>query len=418
MSTYSYAQLEALWIQAGGDPNVAGLMAAIGLAESSGDSTSMNYTDNNGTQTSVGLWQVSSGTHNYDPSWTTPLGNAREAVAKYKTQGLSAWGTYDTGAYKQYYQGNVTPSTVDAASGLSSLAPYSPTTNPTVTLSGPELAQTYGFAYSMLTSIPDLNTIFTEAVANQWSATRFTAALMATKWYQTHSAAQRAFIAEGFADPTTQQQQIQSQLANVQSMAAKFGMDVPANIMQQLAQQYLQNGWNDTQLQDAMSKYIQYNQYGGLGGSSGQIEMTLRNLANNNGVVISNPWILNVARAIADNTTSIEDAESYLRSQAEKLFPQYGSAIKAGQNLSDLAAPYMTDYQKILEVSPNQTTLFDPTIVKALQFKDPTGKTNALPLWQFDNQLRQDPRWKKTQNAQDSTMAVAHQVLQSFGFAF
>jgi hypothetical protein len=312
----------------------------------------------------------------------------------------------------------------DTAGINSPLNPYNPTINPATTLSGPELAQQYGFAYSMLTAIPELDKLFQQAVAGQWSTSRFTAALMATTWYQTHSAAQRAYIAEGYADPTTQQQQIQSQLANVYSMAAKFGMDVPANIAQQLAQQYLQNGWNDTQLQDAMSKYIQFNQYGGLGGSSGQLEMTLRGLANSNGVTVSNDWVLNVARAVADNTTSIEDAEAYLRSQAEKLFPGFSTQIKAGQNMSDLAAPYITDYQKILEVSPNQTTLFDPTLVKALQNKTPVGQAvtqpvnTPMPLWQFDNVLRQDPRWGKTQNAQNSTMAVAHQVLQQFGFEF
>jgi hypothetical protein len=298
------------------------------------------------------------------------------------------------------------------------LQPYSPTNNVTTLLSGPELAQQYGFAYSMLTAIPELDHLFQQAVTGQWSTQRFTASLMATTWYQSHSAAQRAYIAEGYADPSTQQQQIQSQLANVYSMAAKFGMDVPANIAQQLAQQYLQNGWNDTQLQDAMAKYIQYNQYGGLGGASGQTEMTLRALGNNNGVTLSNNWILNVAQAIAGNTTSIEDAEAYIRSQAEKLFPDYAPQLKAGQNMSDLAAPYITDYQKILEVGPNQASLFDPTLVKALQTKSADGQPAAMPLWQFDNTLRADPRWKKTQNAQDSTMAVAHQVLQNFGFAF
>lgn len=299
------------------------------------------------------------------------------------------------------------------------LTPYSPTTNTTVLLSGPELAQQYGFAYSMLQNIPELKGIFDQAVSGQWSTQRFTASLMATTWYQTHSAAQRAFIAEGFADPTTQQQQIQSQVANVYSMMSKLGAEnVPVNIINQLAQQYLQNGWNDNQLQQALSKYISYNQFGGLGGAAGQEEMTIRALANNNGVSLSNSWILNTARAIADNATTLEDAEAYIRRQAENLFPSYRAQIGAGQNMSDLAAPYMQDYQKLLEVGPNQTTLFDSTLAKALQFQDPTGKTDVMPLWQWDNQLRQDPRWKKTQNAQDGVMAVAHQVLQNFGFSF
>jgi hypothetical protein len=117
--TYDYGQLEELWIRAGGPRALAPLMAAIALAESSGNTTSNNYADNNGTQTSWGLWQISDGTHNWpgtaDPN--DPLANARYAVAKYRSQGLSAWGTYDSGAYKQYYKSGVAASTLPQGGG-------------------------------------------------------------------------------------------------------------------------------------------------------------------------------------------------------------------------------------------------------------------------------------------------------------
>lgn len=111
---YSYGQLEQLWIQAGGPRAVAPLMAAIALAESGGNPDANNTTDNGGRQTSWGLWQVSNGTHAWPGSQNPndPLANAKYAVAKYRTQGLSAWGTYDSGAYRQYYKGGVAPSSL------------------------------------------------------------------------------------------------------------------------------------------------------------------------------------------------------------------------------------------------------------------------------------------------------------------
>jgi hypothetical protein len=36
-------------------------------------------------------------------------------------------------------------------------------------------------------------------------------------------------------------------------------------------------------------------------------------------------------------------------------------------------------------------------------------------LWEFQQQLRQDPRWNYTRNAQDSLMGTARKVLQDFG---
>ena len=107
-ATLSYADLEGLWIKAGGAKNLAPLMAAIALAESSGRPDALNPNDNNGTQSSFGLWQLSNGTHQPpSPNWADPLENAKLAVAKYKSQGIGAWGTYTSGVYKRFLKGHV-----------------------------------------------------------------------------------------------------------------------------------------------------------------------------------------------------------------------------------------------------------------------------------------------------------------------
>jgi hypothetical protein len=112
VTVYSYAQLEQLWINAGGDRSLAPLAAAIAEAESGGRSDAVNATDNNGTQTSWGLWQISDGTHNQPvPGILSPAVNAREAVAKYHGAGntFNPWGTYASGAYRAFLSGSTTP---------------------------------------------------------------------------------------------------------------------------------------------------------------------------------------------------------------------------------------------------------------------------------------------------------------------
>ena len=103
MADYTYAQLEGLWINAGGSQSLAPLMAAIAEAESGGNPSAVNAVDNNGTQTSWGLWQVSNGTHSPPAAnILDPNVNAQQAVAKYQSQGLGAWGTYTSGAYRAF----------------------------------------------------------------------------------------------------------------------------------------------------------------------------------------------------------------------------------------------------------------------------------------------------------------------------
>lgn len=120
---FTFAQLEALWINNGGSRALAPTMAAIALAESGGDPTAKNDKDNGGKQTSWGLWQVSDGTHNmpraniFDPNV-----NAKAAVAKYKVQGLKAWGTYTSGKYREFLKNGVDPNSNGLPSGSTSTA--------------------------------------------------------------------------------------------------------------------------------------------------------------------------------------------------------------------------------------------------------------------------------------------------------
>lgn len=125
MAKLTYSQLEGTWIQAGGLVMLAPLMAAIALAESGGDPNNRNDHDNGGKQSSFGLWQISTGTHSApSTNWNDPLTNAKLAVGKYKSQGLKAWGTYTSGAYKPFMKNGVPASqfdpAVDGALGFSS----------------------------------------------------------------------------------------------------------------------------------------------------------------------------------------------------------------------------------------------------------------------------------------------------------
>jgi Lysozyme like domain len=116
---YTFAELEGLWINAGGSSALAATMAAVALAESGGCTSDLNTTDNGGRQTSWGLWQISNGTHSSPgANWNTGAGNAALAVAKLKAQGLGAWGTYTSGVYKQFLNGAAPDTSVNGgASG-------------------------------------------------------------------------------------------------------------------------------------------------------------------------------------------------------------------------------------------------------------------------------------------------------------
>lgn len=98
---YTYAQLEQLWVQAGGNAASAPMAAAIAMAESGGDS---GATDNDADgSVDRGLWQINSSHGSL--STYNPLANAKAAV-EISGNGTNwdPWVTYQTGAYRQYLQ--------------------------------------------------------------------------------------------------------------------------------------------------------------------------------------------------------------------------------------------------------------------------------------------------------------------------
>jgi hypothetical protein len=117
----SFQQLEQLWVKAGGAARLAPTMAAIALAESGGNTTSLNDNPSTGDY-SVGLWQI-----NYYGSMlgprtarygspidlrNDPLANAKAAVdLAANGAGLENWSTYKSGAYKSDLSGSSSATT-------------------------------------------------------------------------------------------------------------------------------------------------------------------------------------------------------------------------------------------------------------------------------------------------------------------
>lgn len=300
---------------------------------------------------------------------------------------------------------------------LSLNQPYSATNNGQPVINPQQLAEQYGWAYSFLTSIPELNTLFKEAVGQSWDATRFQAAITASKWYQSNSESMRNAQTQKVIDPATYGQQVASEKANILANASAMGASISDALASTIATQQITYGWNADQVNQALSKYVKLNQSGSFGGQAGQNAMALNELAYNNGVSIPPATMQNLLQNVAANKTSMEDLQGYVRKIAASKFPALEKQIAAGENVSSLAAPYSSAMQNTLEVGPGSANLDNPLIQRALNGLDSTGQPTGMNVTDFQKLLRAQPQWAQTQNAQNATMAAAHQVLSSFGFS-
>lgn len=288
-------------------------------------------------------------------------------------------------------------------------------------LSEKELAEQYGFTSGFLNSNPEIKNLFKKMVSEGWSKDMFQAKMRNTKWWKTHSDKERQYLTQMFTDPATAKQSMSQANVTVRQLANQLGIKETAftkKKIQEAAYNMVAKGWNEGQLRYFLGQYV-YFDGGDFEGQGADVQNELRSYAYSMGVHQSDKWYADQTRQVIRGIATTSDMKNSMLRVAKAQFPQYSKQLDAGQTVADIAAPYLQSMSQILELPQGSINLFDSTIKKALQYKNPTTlQTQAKPLWQFENDLRGDPRWKQTKNAQDSLMQVGHQVLADFGFKY
>jgi hypothetical protein len=359
------------------------------------------YYDKWGARGAAAAWYAGPGNHNLDQSTHSQYGGP--SIKSYVDSVLNH-GT-------KYKGGSSSSSGGGGGGGEDNKVP----------MSRGETAESYGYVQGLFDAVPELKKLFDKAVKNTWSPEKFQAAIRDSHWWKTHSQQERDYLTKTYGDPATAKQEYHSAYTHVQQMAAQLGIqgnDQTKKFLNAMTYNVAARGWSDDQLRAEMGKHV-YFDGDNWNGQGGETVQKLKDYAYSMGVTMASTWYTNGARKVVRGMGSEQDLESQIRKQAKASFPQWSKQIDAGQTVMDLANPYLSSMSQILELPGGSLNLFDPTIKKALNYKDPnTGAGMAKPLWQFENELRSDPRWKKTQNAQDSLMQVGHQVLADFGLKY
>lgn len=288
-------------------------------------------------------------------------------------------------------------------------------------MSAQEAATRYGYAVTFFQSVPELLTLFNRAMAEQWTPERFAGAFQDTAWYKTHSEAYRQIYAQKIQDPATYQQNVAQQKASIQDTAGALGVQLDAVTVSKLTDDSLAQGWTPQQLRNHLATLVKVVQgTGHFAGQAGDIEGDLRRMAESYALPISDATLLARVRGIAGGDSTLNDYQAQLMSQAQMMYPGYAEQIKNGMTLRDIANPYIEQMAQLMEMDPANITMFDQNIQQALMGKGQKGadgKEVGFSMYDFQQQMRRDPRWSKTKQAQDVTSAAMLKVLSDFGFA-
>lgn len=282
-------------------------------------------------------------------------------------------------------------------------------------LTDSERAEQYGLSMRLVNSSKELKNLFKKAVAGSWSGARFQASLKNTKWWRTQSSDLRKYITLKITDPATWKQQRNNAAAKIKALAAQTGIHPSSKLLAEAVYNDLALGWSDARLKDWLGSKVKMTKEGYMMGEAGEAFDTLHELAYLNGMKYSEKWYEGRARDIVSGRSTVQTQESKIRDAAAAAYKNFSAQIKAGVNVLDLAAPYIKATSELLELPESDVDLFNRHVRSAMT----GGKAGEnFPLWEFENQVRNDPLWRKTNNAREGMFAVAHQVGKDFGVMF
>lgn len=289
-----------------------------------------------------------------------------------------------------------------------------------------EMAEQYGLTWATISANKELKSLFNKAVSGGWDATLFTAKLKNTKWWKTTSDSARKFFLLKTGDPATYKQKWTSNQFAVNQLAVTVGLGSQINtkgqssaLLKRVITYKMRDGWSDARIKAYLGARVGV--HGGeMWGEAGEAFDQINGLAYANGQHYGDSWYQRTVREVVSGKKSLEAVQAQIRSTAAGKYYAFANQIRAGQNVMDLAQPYVTAVAQILELPATDIDLFNPHVAKAMTAKVAAGQKpgTQYPLWKFENDLRNDPLWKKTNNARESMFSVAHQVARDWGLAF
>lgn len=279
-----------------------------------------------------------------------------------------------------------------------------------------EWADYYGWALALLKSDPSLYKLFQQAIKGNWTSQKFTQELKKTAWYKKYGESARKALALKYTEFETWRERVRVIYSEIQSLAGTMGIrGVSWQTMWDMAEDAFTFGWSNSKLKQELAKYLS-SKNGVYGGEAGAAKMQLEEYAFSMGIKLDSGTLHGWLKGIINGTRTLEDYKGYIQKMAMSAFPGLSEQIKGGMSVKDIADPYMQAMGRLLEVNSEQLTLDDPTIRGALNKTTQDGKTSSMmPLWEFENLLRKDPRWLKTNNARTSINSTARTIGQMFG---
>lgn len=287
-----------------------------------------------------------------------------------------------------------------------------------------ELSAEWQWIRNLIAEIPEIETLFEEAVSTGAFETEagingFINNVIDSQWWKDNNQFARDAFAQRTTDPAAYQARVQDARAYVQQQARAIGAPIDEATLSRLAERVVVDGWDqpgrEYLLRNELGMKVGTDTQGRMFGAAGNTIDRLRQTAMNNGLRYDDAYYQSAAQSVALGLTDNDYWERQIREEAAGYWPSYAEQIRGGLDARSLASNYVNLMARTLEIDPNSISLDDPYIRKAATMLDDAGKPRPMSLWEFQQDLRNDPRWMNTDQAVKSISDIGTSILERFG---
>jgi hypothetical protein len=288
-----------------------------------------------------------------------------------------------------------------------------------------EMLKQYGFVGQLANSNPELRSILTRAAAKGMSTDEFSRAVQDSHWWKTSADAVKKYGILKATKPGEFKAQRAQLVTRIRMISKEMGVNLSEHgnkgfyrlgYLTDLAQLH---GWDEATIRQEIGRRINSRDvHSGrtFGGKAGEIQQQIRSMYYDMGVPYAPATINQAVRNVLTGSSTVQQTQANLQAAAKSRYPSLAAQIDAGQTVRQIADPYIQTQAQLLELPPQKITLQDSLVKKGLSQRDSKGQLGMMPLWQYEQTVKADPRWDKTKNAHDAYATMAHKIGRDWGF--
>lgn len=292
------------------------------------------------------------------------------------------------------------------------------------------VAGKWGIGYALITSLRNSDDPDAQAFAQWfdsqvekyranptgWSLDAFKLDMNSQPWRQKYNSKAIEDMDLEARFPELYADQLDADVEALRDEAVQFGADIAEDELRELAKQKRRFGLTDAQMRNTLTD-LATAKSGDFRGATGELQRTIREWSRRNGLTLTDNLVNDYVRRIQrGDMTEADVLQDLRRTYMAGAYPAWSDRIDAGYDIADIAAPYKERMARLLEIDDTSIDFNDPLLQKGLQGVGADGKPSVVPLYEFERQVREDPRWQYTDNAYKTYTDVGTQLLQMFGF--